>query len=331
MSRVLVTGATGFIGGHLVRALVERGDDVTCLVRREVPIPGARVVLGDMTAPSSLPAALREAEVVYHLASLLKVPWRREFHTVNVEGTRNVAAACAAMPTPPVLVVVSSLAAAGPAPEGPDQRPRSELDLPVPVSIYGRVKLAAEEAARSYSDRVPLTIVRPPGVFGGGDRSFLKLFRSVERGLHVLPSRRTTSMSMIHAPELAKVLLLAATRGERATTTRHDAGVYFYAHAEQPAYADLGALVASAMGRPPPIVIRLPGALTWLAAALSELAGRLRDTPTFLNLDKWREGTAGSWTISIEKARRDLGASPVPLASALRETAEAYRAAGWIL
>ena len=168
MAKVLVTGGTGFIGRHLVERLVERGDDVTCLVRnvKRAAVLGdldVRSAIGDVTDAESLDDAVAGAEVVYHLAGATLVFSAEQFHRVNETGARNVADACAAQSTPPVLVFVSSLAAAGPT--TPEQ-PRVESDLPNPVSNYGKSKWAGEQRLMEMAAKLPITIVRPPIVIG---------------------------------------------------------------------------------------------------------------------------------------------------------------------
>ena len=330
--RLLVTGATGFIGRHVVRAALDAGDSVRCLVRptsRRAGLegPGVDFVEGDVGAAATLGAAVDGVDAVIHLASLLKAPWMRAFHTVNVEGTRALADACAQAGRPPALIIVSSLAAAGPAIDG---RRRDEHQAAAPVSIYGRVKRDAEEAALAFADRVPVTVVRPPMVFGEGDTSVLKIFRTAAHGLHVVPTWRTARVSLVHAADLATALVRAAATGERAAGGAAGRGLYFVAADETPTYADLGRWIGHAVGRPGLRVLRLPRGVTFVAAALSEAIGRLRGSPRLLNLDKYREATAGDWICDASKARRDLAWTPAPLADRLAETAAWYRACGWL-
>ncbi len=331
--QVLVTGATGFIGRHVVRALVDAGHAARCLVRPTsdrsgLAEAGVTFAVGDVGAPDSLGAAVDGVDAVIHLASLLKAPWKRAFHTVNVEGTRNLAAACAAQAEPPLHLVVSSLAAGGPAPGG---RPRVERDGAAPASIYGRVKRDAEQAAVDFAERVPTTIVRPPMVFGEGDTSVLKIYRSALRGLHVVPTLRMSRVSLVHAADLAQALVAALRTGERVTPgAPAGQGVYYVAADETPTYGELGRWIGEAVGRARVRVVRLPRGVTFAAAAMSEAVGRLKDTPRVLNLDKYREATAGDWICDAAKARAHLGFAPAPLTDRLAQTALWYRAQGWL-
>jgi len=298
---------------------------VTALVRasssrRELAALGVRFAVGDVLAPETLRAPLSEVDAVIHLASLLKMPWSPDFRSVNVGGTAAVVAAAASCATPPLVVVVSSMAAAGPS----RTAPRSEEEAPAPVSRYGDVKLAAEQAAIAAG--VPLSIVRPPMVFGEGDRTVLKLFRSVARGIHVVPTLRSNDVSLVHARDLAEALVRVTESGER-VGPRPGQGIYHVAADETLAYADLGRHIAMAMDVSAPRVVRIPSEVTFVAAALGEAVARLRDTPAFLNLDKYREVTGGSWTCTNAKAQ-SLGWQPAPLAQRLADTARWYRENG---
>lgn len=332
MARILITGASGFIGTHIARAAVAAGEDTVCLVRpgsdrRELDTLGVRYASGDITDAASLDAAVREVDIVIHAAAMLKAPWRPAFASANIGGTGALAAACAAQRKPPVLVVVSSLAAAGPAPTA---APRDETQAATPISIYGRVKRDAEAAAAAHASAVPITLVRPPMVFGDGDRSALTLFRNARAGWHPLPGRSNHRLSMIHAADLADLLLRAAHNGERlpaeGVAPRHPGqGLYYASADETPTMTELGTLIAEAQARPAPRVVRIPLALLWLVAGIGELKGRYTDTPQLMNLDKARELMAGPWLCSAQKARDTLGFSPPPLSLRLQQTAEWYR------
>ncbi len=339
MAKVLVTGATGFIGWHLVETLATRGDEVSCLVRKTSEVDrlrslDVRLVYGDVTDPNSLKEAIAENRIVYHLAGLTLALKTAQFYAINQQGVRHVAEVCAEQPTPPVLVTVSSLAAAGPAVDG---RPRTEADPPAPVSHYGRSKRAGELAAEQFADRVPTTVVRPPIVLGEADRAGLEMFRMINRlGVRLVSALGRNRFSLIHAADLTDALIRAARRGKRLKPGGADdrsppQGYYFVADDEQPTYADLGRMIAAALGRRRVLVIPSPPRTIWFVATANELVGRIRRRPLYLNFDKTREIRAGSWLCSSQTAKEELGFSAAAcLADRLRQTAQWYRQKGWI-
>jgi dihydroflavonol-4-reductase len=334
---VLVTGASGFIGGRLVRRLMGRHCQVYCLVRAnsridELQSIGAQLLAGDVTDRSSVERALAEsrAGTVFHLAGLVKALGRDEFMRVNAGGVENVAAACANRDGPPVMVIVSSLAAAGPCAM---DEPRVEGDIPAPVSNYGRSKLAGEQAAARYAGAVPISIVRPPIVFGPGDRGVLEMFRPIARWrLHLVPGWGDRRFSLIHVDDLVEGLLLAAEKGERLRAHGLPGqGVYFIAGEDNPTYAQLGQAIANALGQKPLAIIRLPGPLLRVVGIGSDVMARVCRHPGSISGDKITEALAGSWTCSSAKARGHLGWSPAAaLADRLHETSQWYRQAEWL-
>jgi nucleoside-diphosphate-sugar epimerase len=290
-----------------------------------------RLVTGDVTQPDSLPSAMADCDVVYHLAGLTKALSRAALDRVNAGGATNLMQVAAARTSPPVVVLVSSLAVAGPAVDGV---PREPQDPCRPISNYGRSKLAGEHAATKLADRVPLSIVRPPIVIGEGDLLTLNLFRSVALlRIHLMPGYRTKRFSIVHAADLAQCLIAAAERGKRVAPGSHKSGVgiYYPADDTMPTFAEFGRLIAQGFGRSGVFCIPMPREAVWTTGAIGELLGYLLRKPTSMNLDKAREAVAGSWVCSPRTATQELGFRPaVPLAERFRQTCEWYLREGWV-
>lgn len=333
----MVTGANGFIGAHLAQRLVDRGDEVTCLVRRTSnveriePLP-VSLAYGDITDVDSLSEPISGTDVVYHLGATIRALSNRQYYRVNEGGTENVARVCAGQEKPPVMVLVSSLSAVAPSEDG---TPIREDHPSAPVSHYGLSKRAAERVARRYADRVPITVVRAAGVFGEADRSCLPMFKPIfQFGVHVYPA--PLCVSMIHCADLVELIILAAERGRRIDPKGRaedgDAkGFYFGACDEYPTYREFGQMIGRALGRDRVRMVAVPSALVWSLASFNELTGQVIRRPHIFALDRCRDATAGCWFCSPQAAVDDLGFRPkASLAERLRQTADWYRTQGWL-
>ena len=195
----LVTGATGFVGSHLVDALVAENWRVRCLVRRSSDlrwIPQQRIELayGGLDEPAALGNALGGVEVVFHLAGVTSALTRDGYFRVNVDGTRRLVEVVSKHAPGALLVLCSSLAAAGPARTG---RPLTEADPPIPIGPYGESKLAAERLVGSSGLRH--VIVRPPAVYGPRDRDMLHAFRLAACGWAPRIGPSSQRISLVHA------------------------------------------------------------------------------------------------------------------------------------
>ncbi|MCA9263538.1 MAG: SDR family NAD(P)-dependent oxidoreductase [Planctomycetales bacterium] len=339
-SRVLVTGANGFIGQHLCSQLASRGHSVTGLVRSEQAAQqlsqlSVRPARGDVTDAAALTQAVSGHDLVIHLAGVTQPLHSRAFYNVNAEGTRNVILACIQCESPPALIVVSSLAAAGPARSG---QPLTELTTARPVSEYGRSKLAAERLARRHAGRLPVSIVRPPIVVGDGDRATLTFFRAIHRfGIHVAPQLVPRHFSIIHVSDLVDLIVRVAADGERCKVAGNDdattrgQGVYFAECGERPRFGQLGRMIGRALGRRRTLVVPVARPILWSVAVAAEISARVRQRPARLSWDKAREASSGPWICSAEKAMTQLGfCPPHTLQERLEQTAAWYRAHGWL-
>lgn len=332
MSKALVTGASGFIGSTLIAELDRRGVQAHALLRRSSSVAnleGARYtrVEGDVSDLESLRRAVRGMDVVYHLAGLTAAPSREAFFACNADGCANVARAVAEEnPGLRRLVIVSSLAAGGPA---RSLTPRTERDADEPVSQYGQSKRAGELEALKFSDRIPISIVRPPLVYGPKDKGVFLVIQSVSRGLAPIVSGRGEGghkyYSAVHSEDLVRGIIAA---GQEVSTP---SGEIFYITGDGTfRYEELIDAMAQALGKRP-FRFRVPPALVKVAAASAEIVGRLTGKSFPLNRDKLGEILPDYWLCSSDKAKTQLGFKPtVGLVEGMAGTVRWYRERGWL-
>lgn len=338
-ARVLVTGASGFVGRHVAEAFRSAGHTVRCLVRgegaeRELRDAGMDTVRGDLSRRDVLAAAADGCDAVVHVAGLIAARSHEEMREVNEGGTARLVTACGDLPRRPRrIVVVSSQAAGGPS--SPGRRTRED-DEPRPVSKYGATKLLGERAAAaSLPDGVELCVVRPPAVFGPRDRGILAFFQAAAGG--VVPrvgSRRGAAerrVSLVYGPDLADAILRAAFRPEAAGRT------YYAAYDETLPLADVTARIAAAVGSLPSRrgrrmrVLPLPDFVVRGVGVVAEESARLLGRVPEFSRDKAAEFLAPGWECEVSRIRTELGwNAATPLDRALAETAAWYDAQGWI-
>jgi dihydroflavonol-4-reductase len=321
--KALVTGATGFVGSHLVDALQRCGCEVTALARsrakaRDLSARGVQVRFGHLHDPAGLEQAVQGQDQVFHVAGVVAARNEEDFFRANRDGTANVVRA-AEQAAVSRFVMVSSLAAAGPAPIGV---PLTGREVPRPVTAYGRSKLAAEEMVRTA--RCPWTIVRPPIVYGPRDREVLKIFRLARLGIAPVFGDGRQELSAVHAADLATALVHVATSPVSMGRTYHAC------HPEIFTSRELGRTVGESMGRAVTI-ITIPHRLGWIALATTQTLARLTGQVTILTTDKANEFFQPAWTGDPTPLMQETGwRATFDLRGGLAHTYHWYREAGWL-
>jgi dihydroflavonol-4-reductase len=323
--RAFITGATGFVGGHLVERLRADGWMVRALVRPTSDVSqlaslGVEQVVGAFDDPEALARGLEGADSVFHLASTNFGRTEDDYRRTNVEGTQLLVRAIEATdPLPRRLVYVSSYAACGPAPNG---RPRGLGDPPRPLTAYGRTKLEGERIAlAAESAGVEVVVVRAPTVYGPGDRALLPFFALARRGVAILPSGGERRVHMIFAPDLARAL-------EGATRTAP--GTYAVAEPRVHSWNELVDAVAAAADRRP-LRVSVPPTLVRLAAGVTQAVGGWAGKTVTFNRDKAEELLARSWICDLSGAETLLPpAEAVPLREGMIRTMRWYERQGWL-
>ena len=310
---IAVTGATGFLGRHLVRALADVGCPVRILARRDTPADlgnraALEVVRGGLEESDALRRLVSGAGAVVHVAGLIKAKGRHAYWQVNRDGTRAIAEATAHHAPAARLVVVSSLAAREPA-----------------LSDYASSKRAGEEIARAvYRECLDrLVIVRPPLIYGPGDRETLAIFKVASRP--IVPVVGSGRVAIVHVADAAAAIAqLALGAGE--------AGLYALADDNPAGYSirDLMLEAARAIGRPPRFV-RIPARVFLAAGHASTWQGRFRkEAPTF-SAGKAREILHPDWSVAgDELLPATIHRSCIGIVEGFRETVAWYRDERWL-
>lgn len=283
MAVIALTGGTGFVGTHLIKAALAQGHKVKALTRRPRPVyPGLQWVPGSLEETAALERLVTGADAIIHLAAVLKALNKQDFFVANVDGTCRLIEAMEMVASDARLVHVSSLAA---------RRP----DL----SHYAASKYEAEKAVRSLGDGRDWVIVRPPGVYGPGDREILKLIKAARYGVLPVPGHRHHRVSLIYGPDLAEVLSrLVRPRLFHGETLDVDDG-----HIQGYSYDDLARILSDGLGRPVR-AIAVPGSALLIAGHISNLWGKMVRKPMMLTAMKARELLHPDWV--SQSAGKDL-------------------------
>lgn len=326
---VLLTGGTGFIGSHCAEQLSAAGVHVRALVRSTSDtslletLPGVTLARGHMEDPEALRRAASGVRGVIHAAGLVKARRPEDFLRVNALGTKHLLEAVAEVsPEVDRFVLVSSLAAAGPSRDG---GPRPRGAPPSPVTEYGRSKLAAEAHATALAGRVPVTVLRPPVVYGPRDREVFAFFKSVQLGVLPLTGSPASRLSTVYGPDCAAACIAALDADVPS------GAVYEIDDGEPKTLAGLIADIEAALGRRAWLRIPIPGPLLYAAAAATEAAGRALGRSVMFTRDKTRELRAPHWVADSESVRDAIRWSPrVGFTEGARITAAWYRDRGWL-
>ena len=323
--RVLVTGATGFTGGHLARALVAAGDEVRALARGAAPglaEAGVEVLAGDLRDAEAVSRAAAGIEVVYHIAAIYRQAGLRdeEYRAVNALAVRTVVEAAAAAGVRRV-VHCSTVGV-----HGDIDHPPAGEDAPLkPGDIYQVTKLEGERIAREAADEtgVEVVIARPTGIYGPGDRRLLKLFRGVARGRFPILGSGRIFYHLTYIDDLVAGFRLCGTVPGAAGRT------YILAGAEVTTLNELVAIVAEVAQVAPP-TLHLPVWPFWIAGALCEAVC----APLGLEPPIYRRRVdffTKSRAFDISRARAELGYAPqVSLRDGIARTLAWYRAHAWL-
>ncbi|TXL74155.1 NAD-dependent epimerase/dehydratase family protein [Vineibacter terrae] len=290
---VAVTGATGFIGQHLIAMLAANGVRQRLLVRRLPALPATsspeaiELVVGDLGDKAALRRLVDGADVVIHLAGAIKAVHRADFFRFNAQAVHDLLAAAAAVGGTARVILVSSLAARAPG-----------------LSDYAASKRAGEDCLVAAAPAPGWLAVRAPAVYGPGDRETLAFFRCVKRGLAPVPGAGRGRLSLIHVGDLCRVLLAAVSRPTQSGVYEIDDGT-----AAGYSLADMAGAAAGVLGSRPR-TIGVPRALMTGVAGVQQMVARLTGRPAILSLGKVREIFHDDWVVTDRRLMQALGIVP---------------------
>lgn len=325
---ISVTGGTGFIGSHLVDRMLEEGHQVRTLVRKSSNLrwlegKNVELVQGDIRDAGTLEPFLRDADIVYHIAGVVKARDRQGYFDGNVKATENMLEGARKFaPNLQRFLYVSSQTAAGPSPSL--DRPVCEDDPPHPITTYGASKIAAEAAVRAAGDTMPWTIVRPPAMYGPRDTEIYIYFQTIARGLNSMIGFVDKRLSLLHSDDLVQGMILAAESDKSIGQT------YFISSEEFYSWPQVGLVTAAALKKKT-FTFRLPHTLVYTVAVVAQGIAAMQKQPATLNLEKARDITQQYWTCDVSKAKNELGyRQRVSLEEGIQSTVDWYRREGWL-
>ncbi len=325
--KAVVTGASGFIGSHLVDRLLAGGHGVRVLVRttsRLEWLEDQRLerVIGDLYDEGALRRAVTGVDYVYHLAGITRAKKPDEYFRANQLGTRNLLEAVRDV-APPLrrFVHVSSQTAVGPS---PTIAPINETARPQPLTNYGRSKWAAEQECHQFRNLFPVTIVRPPAVFGPRDRDIFEFFKTVSRGLLPVAGLTDKYISLIHSADLVRGIIMAAE-------SQKSIGETYFISSDRPySWKEVGDIASRTIGRKV-LRVRIPEPFIYAIAGVAEALALFSTSPALVNIEKARDMVQEYWTCDSSRASRDFGyRQELSLEEGIRDTVAWYRAHGWL-
>lgn len=327
--KVLVTGATGFIGSHLADLLLSKGYQVRCTVRKTSSLKwlegkGLEIVETSLHDPDSLKQAVSGVDYVYHVAGLTYGRNYQEFLQSNRDATANLIKAVIDSKTElKRFLFVSSQTAGGPS-ESLD-KPMTEDMEPHPITSYGKSKLEAEKEVNKVKDLVPVTIVRAPAVFGPRDTEIYKIFKTAKAGLGTLVGLKPKYLNLAYSGDLVKGFVLAAESEKSAGET------YYITNEGHYSWDEMMSIIKDALGKRFLFKLKIPQPIVLATAGISGFVGKFGKKPPVFNYEKGIDFIQNYWTCSIDKAILQLGYKPEQtIPEAINTTIKWYRDNKWL-
>lgn len=323
----VVTGASGFVGSHLVDKLLNEGHHVKCILRKSSSLRWLKdkpveIINCGLFNKDSLKNVLKDADYLFHVAGVVKAKTNDEYLNGNVETTRVLLDVVSEVnPSIKRIVIVSSQTACGPSLNG---IPCTEETKEHPITRYGRSKLAQEHLAMSYSDRLPISIIRAVAVYGPRDTEIYLVFKTYKQGLLGLIGFNKKLVNIVHVLDLVDGIYLAAK------TDKAKGQIYFIGSQEYYDWIQIGKAISQAMGKKA-ITVRVPHLIVYIVAFFAEFFSLFSSKAATFNIEKARDFVQQYWTCDVSKAVNDLGfRQNISLEDGMKETVAWYRQMKWL-
>lgn len=333
MKRILITGASGFIGSFIIEEALRQGMETWAAVRSS----SSRAYLNDqrinfieldLSDEQRLTEQLKDHQFDYvvHAAGVTKCINKDDFRRVNTEGTRHLVAALRALRMPiERFVFLSSLSVMGAIRE---QQPYTEIredDTPQPNTAYGKSKLEAEEALKARSEeQFPYVILRPTGVYGPREKDYFIMARSIKGHSDFAVGYKPQDITFVYVQDVVQAVFLALDHGKTGRA-------YFLSDGKVYRSATFSNLIRRELGNPWWIRITAPIWILRIVTAVGDIIGRLSGKAIALNNDKYHILRQRNWRCDIQPAIDELGYKPqYDLERGVRETIAWYKKEGWI-
>ncbi len=323
----VVTGANGFVGSHLVDRLLSEGYAVKCIVRKTSDLKwlngkNIELINAGLGNKEELIKAVDGASYIFHIAGTVKSKRPEGYFESNVGNTKTLLDAAIESGAPIKKFVVSgSQTAAGPSPDG---KPINESHTPNPLTTYGRSKLEQEKLVISYKDKLPVTVLRCPAIYGERDTEVGIFFQTYSKRLFTKVGFETKTISLLHVDDVVNGLYLAAksdkTSGE----------VYFLSSEKVYTWNEIGDVCKKIFGKGA-VKLVFPHFMVYTVAAIAQFFSSFSSKAATLNLEKARDLVQSHWVTSPAKAMKDFGfRQKVSIEEGIKRTIEWSKKEGWI-
>ncbi len=323
----VVTGGNGFVGSHLVDLLLEKNFVVKCIVRETSNLKWLKgkeveIFTSGLFDIENLKKILVNADFLFHVAGVVKSKDEGGYFKGNVKTTENLLSVLTEVnPNIEKVVIVSSQTACGPSMDG---KPCDENTKPHPITTYGKSKLEEENTAKKYMDKLNITIVRAPAVYGQRDTEIYLVLKTYKNGIMTLVGFNKKLVSIIHVKDLVRGIYLAAV-------SKNSIGeIYFISSEKFYDWIQISKVIEKAMNKKA-VILRIPHFLVYTIAAIAQFFAIFSSKAATFNLEKARDFVQQYWICDISKAKKDFGyTQEISLEDGMKQTVEWYKSEKWL-